>query len=97
MKKAAADRNYLVIASLTLAFETDELTSIMLTAHSDECSEGLASEVIKKLKEKCKPDDIMSLVDEKMELKKVRMSPSENPKCLFDKIKFVEITRKHVK
>ena len=30
------------------------------------------------------------MVDEKIELNKIHMSPSENPKCLFDKIKSVE-------
>ena len=51
MNKAAADINDLAIASLTLTFETNELTSMTLTAQSDEWPKGLASEVIKQLKE----------------------------------------------
>ena len=55
------------MASLTLAFETDELITMFLSIQSVDWPEGLACDIIKHLKEKYKPADIMSLVDEKIE------------------------------
>ena len=89
-KRAAVKRNDLAIASLILVFSTDELVAMILQAQLADWLEGLASEVVKQLKEKYKPEHIMSLVNEKVELNKIRMSPSENPKLLFDRIKSVE-------
>ena len=88
--KAAVDRNDSAMASLTLAFETDELIAMILSVQSTDWPEGLASDVIKKLKNKYKPQDIMSLVDKKVELNKIKMKATDDPKVLFDQITAVE-------
>ena len=44
----------------------------------------------KKLSEKHESEGIMSLVDEKIALNKIRLSAKENPTKLFDRIKAVE-------
>ena len=37
-----------------------------------------------------KPEDVMSLVDEKVELNKIRMNFTDNPKVLLEKITSVK-------
>ena len=46
--------------------------------------------MIKQLKEKHMPEDKMNLVDEKVELNKIRINSTDDPKVLFDKITSVE-------
>ena len=89
-KKAAVDCNNLAIASLTLAFETEDMIAIILSFQSVDQPEELASDVIKKLKDKFKFEDIMSLVDEKVELNKIKIKSIDDPKVLFDQITAVE-------
>jgi len=90
-KLAAVKRNDAAMANLTLAFTSDELIALILTSQTSDWPEGLASEVVKELIKKYKPDDIMSLVDEKVALNKIRMSSNEEPKQLFERIKAVEV------
>jgi len=90
-KLAAVDRNDDAMANLTLAFTTDELISMILASQTAEWPEGLACNVIKELIKKYKPDDVMSLVDEKVALNKIRMSSSDEPSVLFDQITAVEV------
>ena len=61
-----------------------------MQSQTSEWPDGLASNVVKLLLEKCKPDGIMSLVDDKMALNKIRMGENENPTTLFDRVKAVE-------
>ena len=61
-----------------------------MLSQNDDWPEGLASKVVKQLEERYKPEDIMSLVDEKIALNKIRMGQNEDPKKLFEKIKAVE-------
>jgi len=89
-KQAAVSRNDAAMANLTLAFTSDELLGMIITAQTSDWPDGLACDVIKDLFKKYKPEDIMSLVDEKVELAKIRMSPNEEPKKLFDRIIAVE-------
>jgi len=89
-KRAAADRNDTAMASLTLAFTTDDLINIIMQSQTADWPDGLASNVVKLLLDKYKPDGIMSLVDEKMALNKIRMGENEHPTKLFDRIKAVE-------
>jgi len=90
VKLAAIHRNDMAIASLTLAFTSDELINMIMLSQNDDWPEGLASKVVKQLEERYKPEDIMSLVDEKISLNKIRMGQNEDPKKLFEKIKAVE-------
>ena len=90
-KMAAVKRNDTAMANLTLAFTTDELIGLILPSQTAEWPEGLASEFVKESIKKHKPDDIMSLVDEKVALNKIRMSSNEEPKQLFKRIKAVEV------
>ena len=89
-KLAAVSRNNAAMASLTLAFTTDELISIIMNAQSSEWPDGLACEVVKELLEKYKPEGIMSLVDEKIALHKIRMGQNKDPAKLFNRIVAVE-------
>lgn len=89
-KLAAVSRNDTAMANLTLAFTSDELLRMILSAQTSEWPDGRACDVIKDLTKKYKPEDIMSLVDEKVELAKIRMSSDEEPKKLFDRIIAVE-------
>ena len=74
------------MANLTLAFTTDDIISMMLTSQTSEWPEGLACNVVKELMRKHKPDDVMSLVDEKVDLNKIRMtSNDENQKHYLTK------------
>ena len=90
VKLAAVHQNNMAIASLTLAFTSDELINMIMLSQNDDWPEGLASKVVKQLEERYKPEDIMSLVDEKIALNKIRMGQNEDPKKLFEKIKAVE-------
>ena len=90
-KLAAVDRNDDAMANLTLAFTTNEMISMILTAQTAEWPEGLACNVVAEMMKKFKPDDVMSLVDEKVALNKIRMSSTDEPKLLFDQIKAVEV------
>ena len=83
-KKVAANHNDLAMASLTLTFKIDKLIIMILSLQSVNQLEGLASDVIKQLKKKYKPKDIISLVNEKVELNKIRMKSTDNLKLLFD-------------
>ena len=74
------------MSSVTLVFETNELIVMTLNSQSKDWPEGLVSDVMKHLKEKHEPEDTTSLVDEKVELNKIRMNLTDDPKVLFDKI-----------
>ena len=79
------------MVNLTLTFTSDELIRLILISQTADWPKGLVSEVIKELIKKYKPDNIMSLVDEKVALNKIRMSSYEEPKQLFERIKAVEV------
>ena len=89
-KLVTVGRNDEAMASLTLAFTTDEITSIMMNAQSNEWPDGLVCEVVNQLLETRKPEGIMSLVDEKIALHKIKMGQNEDPVKLFDRIRAVE-------
>ena len=78
------------MASLTLAFTTNYLINMMMQSQTEEWPEGLACNVVKQLIEKHKPEGIMSQVDEKIALNKIRMSHNEHPTKLLDHIKAAE-------
>ena len=88
-KKKAADRNDKIVASFTLAFETDDLLNLLVEAQSEEWTDGLAWKIVKQLQKKVRPYDTMELVEEKTCMNNVKMKRNEDPKRLFERIKSV--------
>ena len=70
-KQAAVTRNDATMANFTLAFATDELIGMILTAQTTEWPEGLTCNVVKEMIKKHEQGDIVSLVDEKVVLNKI--------------------------
>ena len=88
--KKAVLRNDKVLASLTLAFTTNELLDVMMESQTDEWPDGQTWTVMKRLQEKCCPSDTMSMVDERIALNNVKIEKNEDPSKLFERIKAVE-------
>jgi len=89
-KIKAVTRNDIAIASLTLAFTTDEMLSLIMETQTDEWPDRLAYNVVKQLEYRYRPSDTMALVDERIALNKISMKKKEDPKKLFERIKEVE-------
>ena len=88
--KNAVLRNDKALASLTLAFTTNELSDMIMESQTDDWPDGQTWTVMKKLQEKHLPSDTMAMVDERIALNSIKMKKGEDPSKLFERIKAVE-------
>ena len=89
-KKKDVLRNDKAIASFTLAFTTNELLYMMMESQTDEWSDGQTWTAMKKLQEKYRPSDTMSMVDEIIALNNIKMKKDDDPSKLLERIMVVE-------
>jgi hypothetical protein len=87
---AALERNRLAVATLTMAFQTGSLMSLMYKAESSSWPSGRAYMVIDLLFKKYRPVDTISKVELRQRFNQINMKTNQDPKLLFDQIAAVE-------
>ena len=86
----ARKRNAVAMSNLTMAFTTEELMGLVYKAQSNDWPGGLAHLVVKELQEKCKPEDMITLVELRQMLSNVKMQPKQDPSTLFEQLSAIE-------
>ena len=90
-KKVAKRRNDVALASLTMAFVTDKLAGLILSAQTVDWPSGLAWMVIKALFKKYQPQDRISRVEMRQMLNRISMKKNKDLVTLFEQISSVVI------
>ena len=90
-KLKAVKRNDEAMASLTLAFTTNDLLNKIISAQTADWPEGLASLVVKELYNKHNSTDTMSLADKKITLSAASIRENVDPKKMFKRLKSAEV------
>jgi hypothetical protein len=90
MLSAAKERNSLVMATLTMAFETENLFSLIYKTMSSDWPAGLAHEVVVQLFNKYSPDDRISRVELRTMLNGVSIKEAEDPSILFEQVSAIQ-------
>ena len=85
-KVAAVNRNSVAMATLTMAMTTNKTMGALNEAKDNLWPSGVAWKVIKKLKEKNQPMDMMTAVELRHRLSAVTMKRNEDPKEMFENI-----------
>ena len=74
------------MANLTMAMKTNEAMSVVYESYTDEWPQGLAHLVMKELDKTHTPKDMITRVELKKLLNKVKMKRDANPQTLFKQI-----------
>ena len=82
--------NEVAIAQLAMAFETNDLINKIYLAQDTDWPNGLAWKVVRDLMDEFHPTDIVSKVELKIRMNKVRMGKKDSPKVLFDQISAIK-------
>ena len=82
-KLATMKRNDVAMSSLALVFTTDELLDMILVTQDDDQPDRVTSKFIQQLQDKFQLVDTMALVDERIELNKIKMKKNKDSKKLF--------------
>jgi hypothetical protein len=85
-QRACKARNAVAVANLTMAFETDQLMSLVYQAQTTDWPGGLAHMIVLGLKERYQPVDMVSMVEMRQAINKVTMKKDDEPTVLFDQI-----------
>jgi hypothetical protein len=89
-QEAAIKRNSLAMANLSMAFTTDGTMQLIFKAMSNEWPEGKASDVVKYMLKKYKPQDTITRVELRQKLNKITMKRNADPATLFEQISSIE-------
>lgn len=84
--RAAKKRNQRAFYYLTMAFQTEGLISKIHAAKTQEYPEGLAWMVIAALEKEYRPNDLLSRVDLRADMNKVRLRVNDEPTKLKEQI-----------
>ena len=76
----------MAVASLCMAFATDDLQEMIEESYTDEYPDGVASEVIKLLEKKYRPTDRVAGVEAETALMKLKMDPKKSQSKYFRKL-----------
>ena len=82
--------NEVAIAQLAMAFETDDLINKIYSAQDTDWPNGMAWKVVRDLMDEFHPTDIVSKVELKRRMNKVRMGKKDSPKVLFNQISAIK-------
>jgi hypothetical protein len=83
-------RNYIAMANLTMAFTSEMIMGLVYKAQTEEWPGGLAYLVVAALKEKYMPDDVITKVELRKMLGKVKMKKDDEPSILFEQLSAIE-------
>jgi hypothetical protein len=86
----AKKRNAIAMANLTMAFTSEITMGLVYKAQTEEWPGGLAHLVVAALKAKYMPDDVITKVELRQMLSKVKMKKDEEPSILFEQLSAIE-------
>jgi hypothetical protein len=86
----AKRRNAIAMASLTMAFTSESTMGLIYKAQIEEWPGGLAHLVVKALRAKYMPDDVITKVELRQMLSKVKMKKGDEPSMLFEQLSAIE-------
>lgn len=92
---AAVKRNRKAVVNLTMAMSTTKSMAVVYDAKTPDWPSGLAWKIMKALKAKYMPMDMMTEVELRTQLNKVHMTKNSDPKDLFEKL--ASIRNRYVK
>jgi hypothetical protein len=83
---AVKKRNAIAMANLKRAFTSEMTIGLVYKAQQEEWPGGLAHLVIDTLKAKCMPVDVITKVELRQMLSKLKMKKDEEPSILFEQL-----------
>jgi hypothetical protein len=86
----AKKRNAIAMANLTVAFTSEMAMGLVYKAQTEEWPGGLAYLVVAALKAKYMPDDVITKVELRQMLGKVKMKKDDEPSILFEQLSTIE-------
>jgi hypothetical protein len=86
----AKKRNAIAMANLTMAFTSEMTMGLVHKAQTEEWPGGLAYLVVAALKAKYMPDDVITKVELRKMLAKVKMKKDNEPSILFKQLSAIE-------
>jgi hypothetical protein len=86
----AKKRNAIAMANLTMAFTREMTMGLVYKAQTEEWPEGLAYLVVAALKAKYMPDDVITKVELRQMLAKVKMKKDDEPSIIFEQLSAIE-------
>jgi hypothetical protein len=86
----AKKRNAIALAYLTMAFTSEMTRGLVYKAQTEEWPGELAHLVVAALKTKYMPDDVITKVELRQMLSKVKMKKDEEPSILFYQLSAIE-------
>ena len=82
----ARSQNSMAVAIYTLSFTSNQLVNMIYESSNENYPGGRAWEVAKALDRKYEPKDMMTIVERKNDLDKIKMSIREHPSILFEQL-----------
>ena len=82
--KLARDQNGLAVALYTTSFTNNQLVNMIYESCTEEYPGGRAWVINEALKRKYAPTDMMTIVERKNDLSRIKMSPRDHPSTLFE-------------
>jgi hypothetical protein len=86
----AKKRNAIAMANLTMVFTSETTMGLVYKAQTEEWPGGLAYLVMAALKAKYMPDDVITKVELRQMLGKVKMKKDDEPSVLFEQLSAIE-------
>jgi Reverse transcriptase (RNA-dependent DNA polymerase) len=86
----AKKKNDITISSFTMAFTREGIMRMVSKAKTKEWPEGVAYLIVKELKRKYRPNDIISKVELRQRLNQVSMKKGSDPSILFETLAAIE-------
>jgi hypothetical protein len=86
----AKKRNDIAMANLTMAFTSEITMGLVYKAQTEEWPGGLAHLVVAALKAKYMPNDVITKVELRHILSKVKMKKDDKPSILFEQLSAIE-------
>jgi hypothetical protein len=90
MVAAAKERNLLAMANLTMVFQTENLFGLIYKTMSNDCSAGLAYEILVRIFKNYSPDNRISKVKLRSMVNGVSMKDAEDPSKLFEQLTAIQ-------
>jgi hypothetical protein len=87
---AAKKRNAIAVANMTMAFTTDGMMAIVYKSKTSVWPSGLAHLIADALKAKYQPQDMMTRVELRHQLNKVKLKKGADPATLFEQLSLIE-------
>jgi hypothetical protein len=86
----AKKRNDIAMANLTMAFTSKMTMGLVYKTQTEEWPGGIAHLGVAALKSKCMPNDVITKVELRQIMSKVRMKKDEEPSTLFEQLSTIE-------